>query len=67
MILRKYRDNILSANLFGRAFIKTYYFISPWLVAKFSDKKWFNNFFRKRLDKMIAVLNEKYAYGTDNK
>jgi hypothetical protein len=56
MILRRYRDNVLSTHFFGRAFIRAYYFVSPWLVAHFADKKWFNSFFRKRLDKMILNL-----------
>ncbi len=55
-ILRRYRDDALSATILGRAFIRAYYFISPWLVANFADKKWFNRFFRKRLDKMVARL-----------
>lgn len=56
MILRRYRDNVLSTNFFGRVFIKVYYFVSPWLVANFADKKWFAGFFRKKLDKLIANL-----------
>jgi hypothetical protein len=59
MILRRYRDNILATKFFGRVFIKVYYFVSPWLVANFSDKKWFNSFFRKKLDKMILNLKAK--------
>lgn len=59
IILRRYRDNVLSTHFFGRAFIRIYYFISPWLVANFADKKWFNSFFRKRLDQMIIDLKAK--------
>lgn len=55
-ILRRYRDDVLSATFFGRAFVRIYYFVSPWLVANFADKNWFNSFFRKRLDKKIANL-----------
>ncbi|MCI1964618.1 MAG: DUF2726 domain-containing protein [Oscillospiraceae bacterium] len=59
MVLRRYRDNVLSTYFLGRAFIKAYYLISPWLVAHFADKKWFSGFFRKRLDKIIMNLKAK--------
>ena len=64
MILRQYRDNVLSATFWGRAFIKVYYFVSPFLVSNFANKKWFNNFFKKRLDKMIVKINKNCADGT---
>lgn len=59
-ILRRYRDYKLAKNLFGRAFIKTYYKISPILVKWFGKNKWFKTFWRKRLDTMIKKIQEKY-------
>jgi hypothetical protein len=59
MVLRRFRDNILATKFFGRAFIKIYYLISPWLVAHFAGQEWFNGFFRKRLDKLILYLKAK--------
>ena len=59
MILRRYRVNILSTTFVGRAFIKVYYFISPWLVAHFADKNWFSSFFKNKLDKLIVNLKLK--------
>ena len=56
MILRRFRDQVLSTNFFGRVFIKIYYLISPWLVAHFANQKWFSRFFRKKLDKLISYL-----------
>jgi len=59
MVLRRFRDNVLSTNFWGRTFIKIYYSTSPWLVRNFADKKWFNSFFRKKLDKLISYLKSK--------
>lgn len=36
-ILRRFRDEKLSATCFGKAFIKTYYFLSPSLVKHFGQ------------------------------
>lgn len=57
--LRRYRDNTLAQTWYGRAFIKTYYAISPKLVKWFGDKKSFKKFWKKRLDRMVLSLNEK--------
>ncbi len=54
--LRRFRDNVLSATWYGRAFIKVYYAISPTAVKLFGKTKWFNTFWRCRLDKMTAKL-----------
>ena len=45
--LRRYRDNKLQKSIFGRFFIKIYYFISPVLVKYFGTKQWFLNFWQK--------------------
>ena len=56
--LRRFRDNKLAPNLFGALFIKLYYFISPTLVKMFGEEKWFQCFWKKRLDKFVVYLND---------
>lgn len=57
--LRRYRDYALAKTWCGRAFIHTYYAISPTLVKCFGHSKWFIAFWRDRLDKMVAKLQAK--------
>lgn len=57
--LRRYRDYTLDKNPFGRLFIKIYYALSPTAVKLFGRRKWFRNFWRKRLDKKVAKLKAK--------
>ena len=57
--LRRYRDYTLAETWYGRAFIYTYYAISPTLVKWFGETKWFNNLWKPRLDKMVKRLNMK--------
>mgnify|MGYP004544081385 CR=1 FL=1 len=40
-MLRRYRDNTLAETWYGRAFIKTYYLISLFIVRHFGQTKWF--------------------------
>jgi hypothetical protein len=54
--LRRYRDNILAKSFLGRAFIKTYYAVSPTLVKWFGETKWFKNLWRGKLDRMVEKL-----------
>ncbi|MBQ7500443.1 MAG: TFIIB-type zinc finger domain-containing protein [Clostridia bacterium] len=61
--LRRYRDDTLAETRRGRAFIRTYYAISPTLVKWFGDKVWFKKMWRGRLDRMVRKLNEN---GVDN-
>ena len=56
--LRRYRDQVLGKNIFGRAFIRLYYAISPSLVKHFGNKNWFRSFCRKKLDKKITKLQK---------
>lgn len=56
--LRRYRDYGLASSLPGRLFIKLYYAISPTVVSWFGDYRWFNAFWRSRLDRMINRLEE---------
>ncbi|MBQ4510148.1 MAG: hypothetical protein II984_05445 [Clostridia bacterium] len=57
--LRRYRDNILRKNLFGRLLVRVYYLISPTLVRLFGNMRIFKRFFKKILDKKIFKLNKK--------
>lgn len=56
--LRRYRDNKLDRSLSGRLFIKFYYAVSPPVIRLFGKAKWFNNFWRNRLDKKVKRLQE---------
>ena len=58
-VLRRYRDNDLDSNIFGKMFIKIYYAISPTVVKLFGKRKWFNAYWRKRLDRKVLRLKEK--------
>lgn len=62
--LRRFRDNVLSENLFGRLFIHTYYAISPILVTLFGDSYWFKKIWKPILDKIVKKLNQN---GIDSK
>ena len=61
--LRRYRDYYLKSHLFGRMFIRLYYFVSPTLVKLFGKTKLFNNIFRPFLDKKVEKLKAK-GYAT---
>lgn len=54
--LRRYRDNTLASTWYGRAFIHTYYAISPTLVRWFGDTKWFKKMWRVKLDRIVSNL-----------
>ncbi len=57
--LRRYRDYKLAESWYGRAFIHTYYAISPTLVKWFGHTKWFKKMWKGKLDKMVSSLQEK--------
>lgn len=61
--LRRFRDYTLAESWYGRAFIKTYYAISPTLVKWFGHTNWFKNMWRGTLDHMVRDLN---AEGVEN-
>ena len=56
--LRRFRDYKLANNIWGRIFIKIYYFFSPTIVKLFGKTKWFNRFWKNRLNKIVKKLNE---------
>lgn len=55
--LRRYRDYTLAETWYGRAFIRTYYAVSPTLVKWFGHTSWFKRMWKGKLDKMVANLN----------
>lgn len=54
--LRRYRDNTLASTWYGRAFIHTYYAISPTIVKWFGNAQWFKKLWKNKLDKMVFNL-----------
>ena len=54
--LRRFRDTTLATTWYGRAFIKTYYAISPIIVKWFGDTNWFKKMWQGKLDKMVTNL-----------
>lgn len=57
--LRRYRDYNLAESWHGRAFIKSYYAISPTLVRLFGNTKLFKKLFKSKLDHMVEKLKSK--------
>lgn len=55
--LRRFRDNTLAATMLGRAFIRTYYAISPKIVKRFGKAEWFKNIWQGVLDNRVQRLN----------
>ncbi len=57
--LRRFRDATLVKTVFGRAFIRLYYAVSPTLVKRFGKTEWFRNLWKPLLDKTVKKLNER--------
>ena len=49
---------------YGRAFIRTYYAISPTLVKWFGHTEWFKKMWKGKLDRMVSDLNAKGVQDT---
>ena len=56
--LRRFRDKRLLQSAPGRLFVKSYYAVSPSVVKVFGRTNWFNQFWRTKLDKMVARLKK---------
>ena len=56
--LRRFRDFNLARTWFGRLFIYLYYMISPTMVKWFGETRWFQSFWRVKLDRMVKKLND---------
>lgn len=54
--LRRFRDNALAEHWYGRAFIRTYYAISPMFVKWFGHQEWFKKLWKGKLDKLVCKL-----------
>ncbi|MBQ9780460.1 MAG: hypothetical protein IJW00_05905 [Clostridia bacterium] len=65
--LRRFRDQTLGSTWYGRAFIRTYYAISPTLVKWFGDKAWFKKMWKTPLDNMVSKLESKGVENTPYK
>jgi hypothetical protein len=57
--LRRFRDQKLKSTRRGRAFIRLYYAFSPAAVALFGKSRLFRAFWKPRLDRLTARLQEK--------
>ena len=52
-VLRRFRDNKLSKSWYGRAFIRLYYAVSPKLVMRYGQSKWFRKICKSKLDALV--------------
>lgn len=59
LVLRKFRDDILSKHLLGRIFIKIYYTLSPPVAEWLKDAKKVNLLVKNILDKFVHRLSNK--------
>ena len=58
-VLRRFRDDFLSQNIFGRLFIFLYYLISPTIVRMFGQRNWFVMPTKTVLDSFVSYLEKK--------
>ena len=61
MILREYRDHVLSSSIIGRHFIRLYYYISPRLVFILQGHNSTNHYIRLLLDRLIRIIKKRYS------
>ena len=57
-VLRRYRDNVLLESTPGRAFVKLYYAVSPAMVRRFGNSRWFSGILRPVLDRKVRKLKD---------
>ena len=62
--LRRFRDDTLAKTWAGRAFVRTYYAISPDLVRRFGTFDWFRNMWKAALDYMVQSLRDRGVENT---
>lgn len=56
IVLRRFRDNVLKRNFFGKIFIEIYYFISPYFVKLTKNISPLNYLLRLILDRFVKQL-----------
>ncbi len=62
--LRRFRDYTLAGSWYGRLFIRIYYAISPTIVKWFGNTRWFNNIWKRNLDRIVAKLRARGVEST---
>ncbi|MGM9606130.1 MAG: CFI-box-CTERM domain-containing protein [Oscillospiraceae bacterium] len=62
--LRRFRDDTLAQSYLGRAFIHIYYAVSPTIVRFFGKCTWFQQYWRKKLDRLVGSLRKKGVTST---
>lgn len=61
IILKRFRDNVLSFSMIGNLFIKVYYFFSPLIAEYIKNKDHAKNVLRKfLLEPLIKWINKRY-------
>lgn len=55
-VLRRWRDEVLLSRRHGRLFVRAYYAISPWLVRKFGQGRWFDRLARPLVASIVVRL-----------
>ncbi|MDR1201822.1 MAG: zinc ribbon domain-containing protein [Tannerellaceae bacterium] len=60
LVLRQYRDLILSKTFLGKLFIKVYYYFSPSIANKLKADSFVNHFIKKLLDKWVSHLRIRF-------
>jgi hypothetical protein len=54
--LRRFRDQVLQPYAIGRMFVRAYYAISPRLVCKYGEERWFARLAKPALDKLVSII-----------
>jgi hypothetical protein len=61
LFLRLYRDLELSGHWFGRAFIRFYYAVGPWLASAIRPFPWARRVVRIRLAGLVMQMRQRRA------
>ncbi|MDP9694423.1 UNVERIFIED_ORG: hypothetical protein J2X79_001982 [Arthrobacter globiformis] len=58
LVFRRFRDERLAGHAFGRAFIRSYYAVSPPLARYFAGRTALNRLARRLLDRLAKLLDD---------
>jgi hypothetical protein len=58
LILRQFRDDVLSKSMFGKIFIRVYYTLSPGMVEFLRDHMKIQKIIRQLLNKLIRKISK---------